>query len=131
VKFSDGKPLTAEDVKFTFEILSDPKYDSRHFGQVMFLEGYEEYNEGDAEEVTGIKVIDDHTVSFTFTDAKVTHLLDCKMGIMPKNYYNYKKDDLDTLKEQMSKPMGSGPYVMTNYEEKQFIEFEANEDYFL
>src|SRR5699024_5213682 len=101
VKFSDGKPLTAEDVKFTFEILSDPKYDSRHFGQVMFLEGYEEYNEGDAEEVTGIKVIDDHTVSFTFTDAKVTHLLDCKMGIIPKHYYNYKKGNLDTLKEKM------------------------------
>jgi len=131
VKFSDGKPLTAEDVKFTFEIIADPNYDGRYITSAAKLEGYEEYNEGDAKELSGVKVIDDHTVSFTFKEAESTNLLECNYGIMPKHYYDFEKGDIDAIKAKMQDPMGSGPYAMTNYEEKQFIEFEANKEHFL
>src|SRR5699024_1671682 len=131
VKFSDGEPLTAEDVKFTFEIIADPNYDGRYITSAAKLEGYEEYNEGDAKELSGVKVIDDHTVSFTFKEAESTNLLECNYGIMPKHYYDFEKGDIDAIKAKMQDPMGSGPYAMTNYEEKQFIEFEANKEHFL
>lgn len=131
VKFSDGEPLTAEDVEFTYLVMADPEYDGRYFSKPERLEGYEEYHEGDADNISGLEVIDDHTIAFTFKEAESTNIWECNMGIMPKHYYDFEKGDIDALKAKMQEPLGSGPYILENYEPKQFIEYTANEDYFL
>ena len=55
VKFSDGEPLTAEDIEFTYMILCDPAYDGRYTDQVSQIVGLEEYRDGNAENIEGIK----------------------------------------------------------------------------
>lgn len=66
--------------------MAGPNYDGRYFSTAAKIEGYEEYNEGDADEFSGIEVIDDHTISFTFKEVEVTNILECNFGIMPKHY---------------------------------------------
>lgn len=131
IKFSDGEPLTAEDVEFTYLMLSDPNYDGPRSSYVEDLVGYKEYHEGDATSIEGIEVIDEKTIKFTFTEGLATNIWNLGMGIMPKHYYDYEKGDTETLKAKMLDPMGSGMYKFVKFEPKQYVEFERNDDYFL
>lgn len=75
VKFADGTPLTAHDVEFTYLAMADPNYDGRYFAYVDGLVGYEEYAEGNAENLSGVVVHDDYTISFTFKERELQTLL--------------------------------------------------------
>jgi peptide/nickel transport system substrate-binding protein len=133
IKFTDGTPLTAEDVEFTYLTIADPNYDGRYVPNVSDVEGYKEYHEdknGKVKNISGIKVIDKHTISFTFNEAMVTNVYNCQMPIMPKHYYGFEKGDIPKLKTLMQKPLGSGKYIFVKYAPKQYIEFKANPDYF-
>ena len=68
VKFSDGTKLTSKDVKTTFSVMADPSYTGRFSSNVDFIDGYKEYHDGDAKEVTGIETPDDYTVVFRNTN---------------------------------------------------------------
>lgn len=131
VKFWDGTPLTAYDVEFTYLAMADPNYDGRYYLYASLLEGYEDYAKGNATSLSGLKVIDDYTISFTFKEAEATNLGYCGMGIMPKHHYGFEKGDIETLKSKMLDPLGSGGYKFVAYEPGQYVEFEANADYFL
>ncbi|MBU3146241.1 peptide ABC transporter [Clostridium sp. CF012] len=130
IKFSNGEELTAKDVEFTYTAICDPKYDGPRADAVEKLAGYKEYNKGDAKTVTGIKVIDDYTISFTLTEVKAPALSgDFGYGIMCKSYYTFEKGNVARLKELFLKPMGSGPYVFKNYKAGQEADFEKNPTY--
>ncbi len=131
VKFWDGTPLTAYDVEFTYLAMADPNYDGRYYSMVSDIVGYEEYSQGNAENLAGIKVIDDYTISFTFKEELASNLPNCSMPIMPKHYYGFEKGDIETLKSKMLQPLGSGGYKFVEYEPGQYVKFEANPDYFL
>jgi peptide/nickel transport system substrate-binding protein len=49
--------------------MASPEYDGPRINAVLFLEGFEEFNFGLADNVSGIRVIDDHTIEFTHTVA--------------------------------------------------------------
>lgn len=131
VKFSDGEPLTAYDVEFTYLAMADPNYDGRYFSYVDRLVGFEEYHDGDADNLSGVKVIDDYTISFTFKKPEIVNLDYCGMHIMPKHHYGFEKGDIETLKSKMQDPLGSGGFKFKHLEQKQYVELEANKDYFL
>lgn len=131
VKFTDGTPLTAKDVEFTYTFLCDPSYDGPRSSYVEDLVGYDEYHNGSATNVAGIKVIDDHTISFTFKTAMITHIWDLIIGIMPSHIYAYEKGNIQPIKDKMNTPIGSGSFILAKYEPKQYVEFTANENYFL
>ena len=131
VKFADGTPLTAHDVEFTYLAMADPNYDGRYFAYVNGIVGYEDYAEGDAEKLEGVKVIDDYTISFTFKEPLVANFEYCGMPIMPKHHYGFEKGDIDSLKAKMQDPLGSGGYQLVAYEPGQYVELKRNENYFL
>jgi peptide/nickel transport system substrate-binding protein len=132
VKFSDGKPLTAKDVAFTYTALCDPTYDGRYNSAVMELAGYEAYNAGDAKTVEGIKVVDDYTISFTFATPKVDNIYNLTLGILPQHIYGFEKGKADVMKQKMNalEIVGSGRYKFIRLEPKQFIELTANDNWF-
>lgn len=133
VTFSDGTDLTAKDVAFTYTILCDPSFDGRSTDIVNNLEGYEEYNKdhnNDIKNVSGIKIIDDYTISFTFKEPLVSNISNFTLGIMPASKYSYKKGNTASIRAKMDNPIGSGPYKMVKFEPRQYIEFTANERYF-
>lgn len=67
VKWSDGKPLTIEDVIFPYEIIGHKDYTGvRYDGDMMNIVGIEEYHAGKAPTISGLKKIDESTLEISF-----------------------------------------------------------------
>src|SRR3954454_5837039 len=64
VLWHDGQPFTAADVKFTWEVIGHPDNtgSSQLFNFFALLEGAPEYRAGEADEITGVSVVDDYTL---------------------------------------------------------------------
>lgn len=130
IKFSNGEELTADDVAFTYTAMADPNYDGPRADAVQNLVGYEEYNKGDAASVSGIKVVDKYTISFTEKEVKAPALLgDFIFQIMPKSIYGFEKGGIQKLKDLFEKPVGAGPYLFKSWKAGQEVVFEANPNY--
>ena len=112
VRWHDGVPVTAHDVKFTLDLVSHPDVDQYSFGAVT--------------------VVDDYTVTVRvhrFQDdwgdninADIVfypkHLLE---GLDPKKFMDW---------EFWTHPVGSGPYRFVRYVPETMMELEANPEYF-
>jgi peptide/nickel transport system substrate-binding protein len=103
-KFSDGEPVTAKDVKFTFET-------AKQSGSVI-----------DLTNLAQVETPDDYTVRFVLKEAQstfVTHLI--STGIVPKHAYT---------KDYARNPVGSGPYKLVQWDRGQQVIAEANPEYY-
>jgi peptide/nickel transport system substrate-binding protein len=130
-KFSNGEEVTAEDVKFTYTLMADPEYiGGRNDGVYNFIEGWEEYQKGDAEEVSGIIVEDDYTVTFKCAtpDIEAANTLG-GMAVMPKGQFEYSKGNLGGYKDQTTDIIGSGPYKLNKYDKAAGASVVLNENY--
>lgn len=142
VKFSDGKPLTADDVIFSLYVLLDPSYDGFETMNTMPITGYQAYKEQKAPNIEGIKKIGDYEVEVT-TDgfdavsinkfivpiAPLHYYADAKTYDYDNNKFGFPMGDLSIVKEKTTTPMGAGPYKFVKYKNKT-IYYEANNDYF-
>lgn len=130
IKFSDGSDFTADDVKFTFTLLADPSYDGRFSANANFIEGYDDYHSGDAEEVSGIEVVDDYTITFHLSVERIDAVATLGgMGILSDTQYDYTKGDLGGYKDNTDQPMGTNAYVLNSYEKASGASFVKNENY--
>lgn len=130
--FSDGSPLTAEDVAFTLTVLYDPKYDGDTDISLAHIVGGDDYKAGKADSVSGLKVIDPQTLQVTTTEAGATTLQKIGGPVLSKAYYGkgYSRGNLDDLRTLHGKPLGNGPYVYEKYIPGQEIRFHANTHYY-
>ena len=113
VKWHDGEPFTADDVKFTIEAIMDPENGSEN------APNYE-----DVEEIT---VIDDYTVAFKLDAPNVAFLDYMTMAVIPKHLLE--GEDMQTS-DFFRNPIGTGPYKLESWDEGQAITLVKNEDYF-
>ena len=116
VKFSDGTPLTAEDVKFTYEMLREKAFSSYR----TMLEEY----------VASVEVLDPHRVKFVFTPEAPRRDVISQMGGMSVfSEKDFKENDFD-LEQPTKKPfLGSGPYVLERQDFGRSITLKRNPDY--
>lgn len=131
VKFSDGTPLTADDIKFTYTIPADSSFKGQFDISAVGIKGWKEYNQGKASEVSGIKVIDKNTVAFTLEQPNSSFLYQIREIILSKNYYGkeYKQGDTKCIEDLLQKPVGAGPYKLTKFVPGQEVDLEANTYY--
>ena len=113
VRWHDGEPFTAQDVKFTIEAIMDPENGSE--------------NAPNFEDVVEITVPDDHTVCFQLSAPNVAFLDYMTMGILPRHLLEGKDFQTDDF---FRHPVGTGPYKLESWEEGQAIVLTKNEDYF-
>lgn len=132
-KWDDGEPLTAADVAFTIETICAPTYTGPRFGEVDQIVGAQAYHDGAAESVTGIQIIDDHTISFTYADIYAPALaIFAGRGILPKHIWEkVPVADWDKATDLMAKPVGAGPFKFVQFVPDQYVELVRNDDYFL
>lgn len=133
VTFTDGTPMTVKDYYFTLKTFMDASYDGQSDPLSWNIVGAKEYNEGKAKEISGVKIIDDHTVEVSLTE--YTALTPVELGgiyILPEHYYgkDYVQGKLDGVKKLNDKPLGSGQYKLVSFKPGQEVVFEANENYF-
>lgn len=116
VTWHDGRPVTAEDVAFTYEYFAEnesPLY-SHHVNDLPFVERSE--------------VLDEGTVRFTCREPCPTFDINpgAHLPILPKHIWENVTDPA-TFGDL---PIGSGPYRLVRHDPDQLYMFEANADYF-
>ncbi|NLB19544.1 MAG: ABC transporter substrate-binding protein [Clostridium sp.] len=128
IVFSDGTPLTANDVVFTYKAIADPSYDGRYGTLVQDLAGYDAYFNKETEEFEGVVADGDYKVVFNFVEGYRTNFANAMMSIMPEAYYGegFTYGDTTSLSEKSAQPVGSGPYKLDTYQEAQFIFLTRN-----
>ena len=111
-KFSDGTPVTADDVVFSFDILKAKGHPVYRFS---------------IKDVAKAEAIDKHTVRFTFSGARLRDLPLTVSGlpILSKKYY----DKVDFTKTSLVPPVGSGGYLLTGFKSNTFVEYTRRDDY--
>ncbi|MBX5476919.1 MAG: ABC transporter substrate-binding protein, partial [Clostridia bacterium] len=72
VKFQNGREVTADDVAYTITRVLDPKTKSPGSGFYTGIEGAQDFVDGKATSVSGIKVLDKYTVQFKLSAPDVT-----------------------------------------------------------
>ncbi len=114
IKWHDGQPFTADDVRFTIEAIMDPENGAEN------APNYE-----DVEEIT---VIDEKTVSFRLSAPNVAFLEYMTMPILPEHLLKGENMQESSF---FRAPVGTGPYKLESWDVGQSIVMEKNEDYYL
>ncbi|MFE6708296.1 ABC transporter substrate-binding protein [Bacillus thuringiensis] len=133
LKFSDGSPLTADDVAFTLTLLHDKAYEGGDDISQYVIKGGKEYKEGKATSIEGIQVVNPQTIKITTEKVNSQALIALGGPVLSKAYYGkeYKQNtSLDYLKELYGKPIAAGPYKFEKYIPGQEVRFIANENYY-
>lgn len=134
MKWSDGQPATAEDVRWTYQLVldavakSDASADGYYLGQ-GYLEPYLT-NAG----MTKVEAIDPTTVTVT-TEFANTLLLQAYVPILPKHVWSkYSMDEIANAADVtpfLNEPtvVGTGPYQAVEWKPGEFIRFARNPNY--
>lgn len=117
----DGEPLTAEDVKFTLELmLKSPGANAVATEVVQAITGAQDYIDGTTEDLAGV-VVDGNTVTVSFDKIAANALqVFSQWPILPKHCLE-NADPAALQQDQFwQKPIGSGPFmvdevVLNNY----------------
>ena len=112
-KFSDGAPVNAAAVKWNFDRIVDPHFKAG--GALLALTGY-----------AGSKVVDDSTVQVNFKEAYapfLTYAAGGTLGLISPKTTPTQGDAVN------QKPVGSGPFTVTEYAQKDHVTIVRNPDY--
>ena len=130
MKFSNGTKLTSKDVKTTFMVMADPSYTGRFANNVDFLEGYTEYHDKDAKDFSGIETPDDYTIVFHLNKPRIDAISTIgTQKICSSKYLKYKKGKTSGIEKKNSKPIGSGAYVLKNFEKTSGASLVRNKEF--
>jgi len=115
IKFSDGVPITADDVIFTYETIQNPGVDaavSRAF--------YKNFKE--------VIKIDNRTVKFVLNEVywKTFEAIGL-FEVLPKHIYKF--DNAEDFNKRRTSPVGSGPYIFERWDVGQQVVLRHNENY--
>lgn len=133
LKWSDGQPITTDDVELSFLIKADKSYDGPSDLSSIGIKGFKDYNEGSADKIAGIEKVDKQVIKITLDEVNASAIYDLAGAPLPKHFYGklYKKGEADKLKEVHRKPeVFSGAYKLKEYKEGQTVTLVANENYY-
>ena len=130
--WSDGQPVTADDVAFTYSLFCNPDSGSHQCGSLGGeFKGLNAFKEKTADTIEGIQVVDQHTIKFVFEQPNAVFPNKATAGIMPKHVL----EDVEPT-DMVSDPycadgpsVVSGPYKYMRRQASQIFELEARTDY--
>jgi microcin C transport system substrate-binding protein len=115
-RFSDGSPLTADDVYFSYE--------------TFLAKGLTDFRTVLATQVEKVEVLDPHKIKFTFKPGVPFRDLPADMGGLPVlSKAHYLANNLDLEESSMTPFLGSGPYVLDTFEAGKTVSYRRNPDY--
>ncbi|MHB0968632.1 MAG: ABC transporter substrate-binding protein [Thermoanaerobaculia bacterium] len=107
-KFHNGRPVTATDVKRSFERLASPAINSPSKWIFLNVQGGPEFIEGKTNAISGLVVIDDRTIEISLREPLAFFLLLLSMpetGIIPV-------EEATDLERFRLHPVGAGPFMI-------------------
>lgn len=115
VKWHDGKDFSAEDVKFTYDIVRDDNW-------ISIFSVSSEYKV-----IEDIVVIDPNTIKFKIKENIVPFLERFALPILPRHILD--RQDLSKT-DFWQKPIGTGPFMFETWNHGEELVFAANPNYF-
>lgn len=116
--FSDGVPVTSDDVIFTYQTIIDPKVDAANVANQYV-------------DVKDVVKIDDRNVKFFMKRPHFKSLVNLSLtwtaGVLPKHIYQFR--NAEEFNKHLSNPVGSGPYVFEKWDVGREIVLRRNENY--
>jgi len=113
VKWHDGRPFTADDVLYTYQVTIDPKTPTAYSGDFL--------------KVKKAEVLDSLTFRVTYGEPFAPALMSWGGAIMPKHLLEGKDIAASPLTRR---PIGTGPYMFKEWKPGQKIVLISNPDYF-
>lgn len=113
LKWSDGKPITADDIVFTFNAMKDPKNSYPNLSQIQYIKKVEKIN--------------DYTVKFYFSIVYSDELFDSNIRPIPAHLFK-NTDEVKNSKYNFS-PVVSGPFKLSKWEKGNYIELTLNDKF--
>lgn len=113
VRWHDGRPFTAADVLYTYQVTVDPKTPTAYAGDFL--------------KVKKAEVLDDWTFRATYDKPFAPALMSWSVGILPKHLLAGKEITTSPLGRH---PIGTGPYKFKEWVTGQKIVLVSNPDYF-
>lgn len=140
--FSDGEPITIDDVIFTLYAFCDKDYTGPSLLKKSPIQGLAKYQKKKADTISGIRRLNDYELRI-YTDGFDQKMLDkLNIPVCALHYYGdttkyqyeagqfgFTRGDLSSLRANKNSPMGAGPYRFVKYE-NNIAYFTANELYF-
>jgi len=110
-RFHDGEPVTADDVEFTFELLTEK-------GHPLYSTYYQD--------VLSTEVLDPLTIRFNFqkNQNRELPLIVGQLPVLPKHFWQDRE-----FKASLDIPLGSGPYKIKSVDAGRSITYERDNDY--
>lgn len=125
MKFHNGRTITANDVKHTYERLLSKKLDSPNRWFLSMIKGADDFYNGKSNEVAGIVVNGEYNLKIVLEypySSFINNLAHCSCAILPKEEFS----------NIGVKPIGAGPYKFTEWDKtNNEIRLEKFEGYAL
>lgn len=114
VRWQDGVPFTADDVKFTFDYIID--------NSMAYFTSYTDY-------IEEVEVVDPHTVRFVCSKPKA-NMLGMLVYILPEHIWSRIDPEKAATSYQNDPPVvGTGPFQIVNWDKGSYVELKANKSY--
>jgi len=126
--FHDGRPVTAGDFVYSWERALSPALASdtalTYLGDIV---GAKEMAAGQADHVSGLRAVDDHTLEVTIDAPKPYFLL----KLTYPTAFVLDKKNVESGPDWYRQPNGTGPYKLIEWTSFQRIVYQANADFYL
>ncbi|UCH50598.1 MAG: peptide ABC transporter substrate-binding protein [Chloroflexota bacterium] len=127
VKFQDGKEVTAQDFKYSWELACHPETGSQtaatYLGDIV---GVQDILEGKATRISGIETIDNYILKVTIDAPKAYFLA----KLTYPTAFVVDKTNVESGKNWWLKPNGTGPFKLREWQKDQILMLEPNELYY-
>jgi len=127
VKFQDGKEVTAQDFKYSWERVCHPETGSQtaatYLGDIV---GAKDVLEGKATKISGVEVIDNYTLKVTIDSPKAYFLAE----LTYPTAFVVDKANVESGKNWWLKPNGTGPFKLKEWKIDEILVLEPNELYY-
>ncbi|MCS7286354.1 MAG: peptide ABC transporter substrate-binding protein [Anaerolineae bacterium] len=120
--FHNGKPVTAEDVKYSLERACDPATGSHTAGIYLDdIKGVKEKLAGEAPEIEGVEVLDQYTLRISIDAPKAYFLAKLTYPVA----FVVDKENVESGSDWTSRPNGTGPFKLKSYDPEKGITLET------
>ncbi len=115
-KFSDGTPVTVQDVKYSLDILKSKQ--AHPFYQIYL------------QDISSAEILDKHRIRFYFVRPnRELHLIAAQLPVLNKAFYEKNGFDPSDSQKVMLPPVGSGPYTIKEVHPGKSITYVRNKNY--
>ena len=127
VKFHSGREVKAADLKYSWERACDPGTGSQtaatYLGDIV---GVKDMLAGEAEGISGVKVIDDYVLQVTIDEPKAYFL----SKLVYPTAFVVDRVNVESGKDWWREPNGTGPFKLTEWKGGQWLILERSQDYY-